>query len=294
MRYFYRGLLRESGRTVEGHVEANNPDHAYNVLSSNGVITETLAPDPKPLQLGPETSLPTSPQYADAIDSALDSASSQVDFDSLVDRYKGKRVWVIDRDKIRVRVAQVVDAALTESHHNLENTVQMRARVATAIHGLFADTRNIATERSLAEVQAERARQGGSVGGAVPTPALEQQIGRLTKLVDQAESVLAAMSLAARSGGGGSGRPRRYTVDQGFTEEQNSVLLEVFKSNLELARSLESIGGSIHSARAREVAGQADQSGSPPSGGNGPGPPRERPAEPPGSGAGSNGEDDNT
>jgi hypothetical protein len=89
------------------------------------------------------------------------------------------------------------------------------------------------------------------------------------------------MSLAARSGGGG-GRPRRYVVDRDFTEEQNSVLLEVFKSNLELARSLESIGGSIHSGRAMP----AGDAGAAPPGSNGPAPPapppaRQRPSEPP-------------
>jgi hypothetical protein len=69
---------------------------------------------------------------------------------------------------------------------------------------------------------------------------LENQIGRLTNLVKQAEAALAAVSAAARRGGGGGGGPRRGSVAKGGKgEEQNSVLLEIFKSNLELVRGMQ-------------------------------------------------------
>ena len=54
-------------------------------------------------------------KFDNALDGALDGASSQVDFDALTDRYKGKKVWVIDRDKIRRNVARVADQAIAQS-----------------------------------------------------------------------------------------------------------------------------------------------------------------------------------
>jgi hypothetical protein len=73
---------------------------------------------------------------------------------------------------------------------------------------------------------------------------LENQITRLTNLVKQAESTLAAVSAAARrvgtgGGGGGGGGGRRFSAKSNKGEEQNSVLLEIFKSNLELVRGMQ-------------------------------------------------------
>src|SRR5258707_5111437 len=53
VRYLFRGLIRETGRPVEGHVEAVNPDEALKALSDNAIVTESLVPDPKPLNLNP-------------------------------------------------------------------------------------------------------------------------------------------------------------------------------------------------------------------------------------------------
>ena len=137
MRYLFRGLIRETGRPVEGHVEANTEGDACHALSENGVVTESLIPDPKPLNLADE--LPKAPEFADALESAFDSSSSQVDFDALTERYHGKKVWVIDRDKIRRRVAQVIDAALALSALHGETHDRTRARINTALEGMFAD-----------------------------------------------------------------------------------------------------------------------------------------------------------
>jgi hypothetical protein len=271
VRYLFRGIIRDTGSPVEGHVEAATEEDGYGTLSENGVVTESLIPDPKPLNLNEE--LPASPEFADALESAFDSSSSQVDFDALSERYHGKKVWVIDRDKIRRRVAQVVDAALALSAQHGEGAGKARERVASAIQGLFNDTRNLATERNADSIAGMRFNAGagaasdsvaglrftsspqpprppgapGNGGGAgypiPPTghPGLEHQIGRLASLVKQAEATLAAVAAAARRGGGGGdgGGRRRSIVAAGRSEEQNSVLLEIFKSNLALVRGMQ-------------------------------------------------------
>jgi len=267
VRYLFRGLIRETGRPVEGHVEAATEADACHALAENGVVTESLIPDPKPLNLNDE--LPKAPEFADALESAFDSSSSQVDFDALTERYHGKKVWVIDRDKIRRRVAQVIDAALALSALHGEGHDTMRTRINTALEGMFSDNRNLATERNADSVAGIRFNGGGTappppplpprmagyangngnggLGGTnssafVGHPGLESQIGRMANLVKQAEAALAAVSAAARrgGGGGGGGGPRRGSVAKGGKgEEQNSVLLEIFKSNLELVRTMQ-------------------------------------------------------
>jgi hypothetical protein len=252
---------------VEGHVEAATEEAGFHALSENGVVTESLIPDPKPLNLNDE--LPKAPEFADALESAFDSSSSQVDFDALTERYHGKKVWVIDRDKIRQRVAQVVDAALALSAMHGEGHGKTRERINSALVGMFSDNRNLATERNADSVAGVRFNGAGApppppppppiapVGLRMPAytngngngsslighPGLESQLGRLNSLVKQAEAALAAVSAAARrggGGGGGGGGPRRASVARGGkSEEQNSVLLEIFKSNLNLVRSMQ-------------------------------------------------------
>jgi hypothetical protein len=271
VRYLFRGLIRETGRPVEGHVEAATEEDGFHALAENGVVTESLIPDPKPLNLNDE--LPKAPQFADALESAFDSSSSQVDFDALTERYQGKKVWVIDRDKIRRRVAQVIDAALALSALHGEGHGEVRARINNALEGMFSDNRNLATERNAESVAGIRfnggmvppppppaptrlqgympngGANGGTNGGSLGVaghPGLENQIGRLAGLVKQAEATLAAVAAAARrGGGGGGGGGRRSVAKGGKSEEQNSVLLEIFKSNLNLVRSMESPVGEI-------------------------------------------------
>jgi hypothetical protein len=280
VRYLFRGLVRDTGRPVEGHVEAGTDEDAFNALSQNGVVTESLSADPKPLNLNDE--LPSAPQFADALESAFDSSSSQVDFDGLTKQYQGKKVWVIDRDKIRRRVAQVVDAALALSHLHDEGAHQTRERVNSAIQAMFNDNRNLATERSADSIAGVRFNGGPIDRGFVPPPpplppapvsrvtqylppepngngganggtnggnghghaGLESQVTRIASLVKQAEAALSAIQAAARNGGGfggggGGGKRRSAARASGASEEQNGVLLEIFKSNLALVRGMQ-------------------------------------------------------
>jgi hypothetical protein len=241
VRFFFRGLLRDDGKPVEGHVEAADTDSAYNVLSANGIVTESLRDDPKPLNVSP--TVPAIPQFADALESALDSSSCQVPFDDLTERYRGKKVWVIDRDKIRQRVAQVVDTTLASSEANSESGQTARERVADAISGLFHDNRNIASEHtaeSVAKMQAMMKAASGANGLATMNDkSLADQIGRLTGVVEQAEGLIAAMSAALRNIETGA-VPRRQVVMPSVPSvlggEQKEVLREIFMSNLELRR----------------------------------------------------------
>lgn len=220
MRYRFRGAIRETGKPVDGHVEAEAEEAAFNALAENGIVTEALFADPKTNNfLGRQQQKPKD-EFTDALDSAFDSSATQIPFDALTDRFKGKSVWVIDREKIRRRVAQVVDLAIAQSQQASEGSIQTRARVAQAIEGLFRDNRNITTEASKSSA------------------ALEQQIARLGNVIKQAEGVLAQMKVAiARGGswgGGGGDGGRRHARRSTRDEAPNKVLFEILKTNLEL------------------------------------------------------------
>ncbi len=266
MRYLFSGLMRDNGTPVEGHIESVDVDTAYDMLSGHGVVTSSCIADPKPLNLHEE--LPETPQLADALESALDSSSSQVQFDDLINQYQGKKVWVIDRDKIRRRVAQVVDTAFHLATTTGETHEQTQQRITSALHGLFNDNRNLASERNANSIAGVRFN-GLQAGGRRPTQpagslrlqsadapmgadsdevalpvatsvALEDQIARLTNVVTQAESIMVSLRNAARgigSGDGGGGRSRRRSSNASqISDEQNDVLLTIYKSNVELLK----------------------------------------------------------
>lgn len=220
MRYRFKGIVRASGQTVEGHAHGESPDEALAALSEHGIVTESLREDPEPLNMAT-----ASQPLSSAIDSALDTAASQVPFDEVAKRYTGKNVWVLDRDKIRKRVAQVVDKALRDSlgdsgQLGALDVSDLRKTVADAIGGLFKDNRNLTSQVSNTSMH------------------LDHQVKRIETMVHRAESVLAQMTVAISrmgsfSGGGGGGGPRRHAV-QAPHNEQNAVLLEIFKENLKL------------------------------------------------------------
>lgn len=239
MRYRFRGLIRTTGQSVDGHVQAPAEEVAFNVLAEHGIVTESLVPDPIPepppmpelpnMGMGQMPGLPANggpPRsgFDSVIDSALDTSSAQVPFDALTQRFRGKNVWVIDRDKIRQRVRDVVDAAIAEG---VTDDATKQA-VAQAIDGLFKDNRNLTSKAP--------ANSG----------ALDEQIDRLGAFIHKAEGLLAQMAVAINrigSGGGGGGGggwgPRRSQFQPRVQNEQNEVLLEIFKSNLELQRGID-------------------------------------------------------
>ncbi len=313
MRYLFRGLIRETGKTVEGAVEADSAEDALNALSANGIVTEDLTPAPLPIDSvrpsDPADYAPASAGNAgapprppgdgpidasgesgivggarpsnghasdyvnakkinhpdaasnDPLDRALAAASQAVDFDQVAQRYRGKSVWVLDRDKIRRQVASVVDSALQRAQNdrgsfNDETGDKVRESVASALKQLFKDNQNIASqttpEQAKAAQQAQRgqapAPAGGGAGGgqvvaAASTPQLEALVGRLEGFLGKAEDVLTKLQVAARrvgSGGGAAGfAPRRMShLPRPRSEEQNSVLMEIFKSNVKLRDNL--------------------------------------------------------
>ena len=225
MRYRFKGIVRTTGQTVEGHAHGETAEVALQALSDHGIVTESLREDPEPLNMA-QTAQPLS----SAIDSALDTAASQIPFDKIADRYKGKNVWVLDRDKIRNRVAQVVDQAIAQATSGMTasgggglDVQDLRKQVSEAIGGLFKDNRNITSQVSDTSMK------------------MEHQLRRLEQMVHRQESLLAQMTIAIGrigSGGGGGwggGGPRRFAGTAGAGgNEQNAVLLEIFKENLRL------------------------------------------------------------
>jgi hypothetical protein len=138
-----------------------------------------------------------------------------------------------------------VDAAIASSLKDSVNETETRERVAQAIEGLFRDNRNLTSQASqVAAQQQQPAAAALPAGAAVSTPQLEKQIDRLASFITKAESVLASMSAAIRNmstrgGGGGGYAPRRASRDTGGGAEQNAVLAEIFKANVDLLSALE-------------------------------------------------------
>lgn len=242
MRFRFTGFGRESGQSFKGYVEASDADAAYAVLSERSIVTELLEGDPDstgPLINDPQAETPDVSLFEnsleEALDSALDASSTRVSFDTLTKYYRGKKVRVIDRDKIRQQVADVVDSTLLASETLRESTSSARERVASAISGLFYDSRSLTSEPKLPAATSK------------PSEAdLSDQIGRLSGVVQQAEGLIAAMQAAlsnVQSGSASSTAPRRGAshalVRSGaFLDEQNSVLREILESNIELRRAM--------------------------------------------------------
>jgi hypothetical protein len=264
----FRGLIRETGKTVEGAVEADTPEDALNALSANGIVTEDLTPAPLPISalapsaragfvprtagaagpppvppgLGGASIVPAEKAQhpglnsADPVERAFAAAAQAVSFDAVAQRYRGKSVWVIDRDKIRRQVAVIVDQALKGVEAKQQNRYdgdQVRETVATALKEMFKDNRNIASPQ---------APGGGAVGTLTSSPQLEAQIDRMEQFLSRAETVLTQLLVAAKriaAGGAGGFAPRRMGhIPKPRSEEQNEVLLEIFKSNVRLRQNI--------------------------------------------------------
>ena len=312
MRYLFRGLIRETGKTVEGAVEADTPEDALTALSSNGIVTEDLTPAPMPISAySPSSRASYAPQTAggagapplppgtvapvngaasasasasaggfvpaenvahpglnsdDPVERAFAAASQAVSFDAVAQRYKGKSVWVIDRDRIRRQVAGIVDQALQQAEgkvkdQNRYDGDQVRESVASALKEMFKDNTNIASqqtpEQARAAAQAKQGQPAAQASQVAPqrvvatsSPQLEEQVGRLEAFLARAETVLTQLQVAAKrvgtggGGGGGGFAPRRMShIPKPRGEEADSVLLEIFKSNVKLRDNLAAKAG---------------------------------------------------
>ncbi len=235
MRYRFRGLLRETGKAVEGHVEAPTVDQAYDLMADNGIVCEAMREDPR---LGDFTSPSGTPaassgqpgggatdEFTNAIDSALDTSSTQVNVDDLWRRYRGQKVRVIDRDKIRQRVMNVVTKALQQSVSGKDDRDQTLERVEQALGKMFGDNKNLTSELSPQQV------------------AMEDQINRLNNVVLSMEKSMAQLTMAMRRGGGwgmgdGGSTTRGQMIKAVKDPKNDKVLLEIFETNLKLQRGV--------------------------------------------------------
>lgn len=209
--------MRDTGKPVEGHVDAPTADEAFQLMAGNGIVCESLREDPRP---APEANTPDA-SVASQIDSALDVASTDVNVDDLWKRYRGQRVRVIDRDKIKNNVFAVMSKAIQQpgGGNDQHQTLQ---RVEEALTKMFGDNQNLTSELSPTQT------------------ALEDQITRLNGVVLRLEKQLAQLTMAIRRGGygGGGGAPSGRLMKQVKDPKNDKVLLEIFETNLELQRQI--------------------------------------------------------
>ncbi|MFK7789332.1 MAG: hypothetical protein AB8C95_07580 [Phycisphaeraceae bacterium] len=220
MRYRFRGLMRDTGKPVEGHVDAANGEEAFALMSGNGIVCESLREDPRKVSSqGDGTASAQNADVASQIDSALDVASTDVNVDDLWKRYRGQRVRVIDRDKIKNNVFSVMTKAIQQSGGGDKN--QTLERVEEALTKMFGDNQNLTSEVSPTQT------------------ALEDQITRLNGVVLRLEKQLAQLTMAIRRGGyGGGGAPSGKLMKQVRDPKNDKVLLEIFETNLDLQREI--------------------------------------------------------
>ena len=150
---------------MEGHVEAPSVDQAYALMGDNNIVCESLREDPR---LGDFAGGETAPasggggggegdDFTSAIDSALDTSSTQVNVDDLWRKYRGQRVRVIDRDKIRNRVMSVVSKAMVGGAGAGTGEQQTLKRVEEALTKMFGDNQNLTSEISAGQAAAQAA-----------------------------------------------------------------------------------------------------------------------------------------
>jgi hypothetical protein len=208
--------MRDTGKPVEGHVDAPNAEEAFTLMSGNGIVCQSLREDPrKPMAEG---ATPQDNEVASQIDSALDVASTDVNVDDLWKRYRGQRVRVIDRDKIKNNVLSVMTKAIQQSGGGNNN--QTLERVEEALTKMFGDNQNLTSEVSPTQT------------------ALEDQITRLNGVVLRLEKQLAQLTMAIRRGGYGGGAPTGKLMKQVRDPKNDKVLLEIFETNLDLQKQI--------------------------------------------------------
>jgi hypothetical protein len=218
VRYLFRGLRQQTGEPVEGRVTAPTQDVAHDILRDDGIVADSLTPEPAAEGDAAETV--TEPRFAHALERALDDAGFGVSFDLLTGRYQGKSVCLLDQDKIRKRVMELVADAAVDDLPDDESRVDARRHIAQLLEQVLQYRQNVGSERS------------------PQSQALEAQVNDIAQALGRIERAMASMSLAVRRDTGG--RPRRAAPGRTARDKtQEEVLLEVFRSNLELIRGLE-------------------------------------------------------
>lgn len=214
VRYLFHGLAQDTGDPVEGRITAPNEDVASSVLGDQGIVDVSLRAETNLSSDGAAAA--RTPLFSIALENALADAGLRISFDQLAHWYQGKSVWVLDRDRIRKRVMQLVDEAIGHD----ESRRQTRSRISRVLEQLFEDRPNRDTE------------------SPVQPPDIEAQVSRLTGAVRRMEQAMASMSAAALRGGRGEQR-RTAPGQTDHDRMHDEVLIEVFESNLELLKILQ-------------------------------------------------------
>lgn len=200
------------------------------------VMADASTPDPteSPSDPDPERERP---QIAQQIEDALREGSKQIRFDSIEKRFRGKRVWVLDREKMQAGVMRVVDQAIFKSQQEAEGALKTRQRVATAITNLFGNKRNLTSPVDPGQVPGQPATTSATEPKA-DHHSLEQQIARLASLINRAERVFAVTSSSGGPAGLSPGRRLHHNVLARRDPRQDKVLIKIFEDNLDLIRGM--------------------------------------------------------
>lgn len=213
VRYLFVGKKKETGEPVDGVVEAAAEAGAIASLAEQGIVATKIKPDPKQARsIEPMPSRINNTPNANEFLPAISARSTE------------EKTVIIDRDKIRRNVAAAIDHALALSFARGEGAMQIRARVANAIHGLFKDYRNITSEPPVDH-----------------SGEMQSQIAKLSEVIARTEHMLTNWSKFGpprHSGGEGGGKTKRSKKLE-RREEPDAVLREIFQANLALMKSIE-------------------------------------------------------
>ncbi len=213
MRYRFVALRRDTGEPLRGHVEADNQDQAFNIMGENGIVVEMLEADPEWVDDSQQ------PGIVGAIENALNASSTQIPFDSLRDRFGGKDVWVIDREKIKRRVVQTVDEVVRQNQGQAATDQSTRDQITEALERLFGDNRNLTSP--ISEMQ----------------DAFDVQISRLAVVVRELEHAVGAIRVAVRGAALGTA-PRAPVHRRDRDDAVDAVLQTIFDANVALRRRM--------------------------------------------------------
>ncbi len=213
VRFLFVGRNKHTGEPVDGHMDASSEANVVRALSDQGIVVTKVKPDPA-----------QQPQVAKVSPPAVVKKASNTAYQPK-SQPTGEDAVVIDRDKIRRNVAAALDHALAMSFARGEGAMQIRARVANAIHGLFKDYRNITSEAPVDN-----------------SALMSEQMAKLQDVIARTEKMLTSWSKYGppRGGGGegGSGKGKRHSK-LSRAHGPDEVLKEIFQANLDLMKSIE-------------------------------------------------------